>query len=1138
MTGAFCLMASSCTDDFPYQIGDIPEGEGQLSATLTFTPAAVSELGVTRTPGNALNDINSLCVLVYSQSGKLIKPYSFTSDKLTITDYFVDTDKDFVNEGNRPHAAQDTTKRATVTLKDLPYGIYKIYAVANMNNLLNEYAEEIENEATLKTIPLTWSFDPDKPNNQMFGYFTTTDNMQSKGFDAPHISFVKPNTEIHAWLKRAASKVTIAFDPSGLKQGVSIYIKNVTIRDIPKQCYLGAENTPDNSNQLWNHLETPFDAPELNKQSEFEPYTRLEYDSDGIITDPDKHTGTAKTDGFVLQNVSRTAIPENAHTPWAQALFFYENNQQPYYNNATEGKGEEEKKKYDKRQESDVVGDPIRDDDGDKDYKDRIPYGTYIEVEAYYISRNAEQVGEGAIKYRFMLGKNVTNDYNAERNHHFKLTLGFNRWANNPDWHIDYEQPTPGIQVQPTFRVSYLYHQKSVLPIRILGKCKKLTVKIVENNWAPYDSTSTNQWKVPPTVVPSNPATYQFEWNLAAFLNPEYMVGNKPRTEFGFLALHLPDITQTTIITGEYGKTQNDALIAHYEEYQEGIRTFDENDLTPITDENGDLRYDEEGEVMSKTESSEDKHASENDKYQVIPVMDDNGNKVDNEVTLLLPVWTRAKSLIGTSGFSGNNPYEGFERKAKLEIKAEYDDNTIITEYVDVLQVKRIVNPKGVWRAHDRTEPFYVTLLESENSNDRSNFKPFESEGEWTAYIEGKTNAAGFSLSKSPDTDGYTTYSTKNGTEIHGYTGSQIKFTINFGAAVGENESECAIVKILYHGNQCLHKILVRKGYNNPIKIGNYSWSSFSLYQATRVSGTAANNNEVFNAVLTKNPLMLGSMFRRGRQDKGIFVSNNMQEDLGPFMPPGNRAFEIGKGTPNNWAKETWIQIGYRDDRDVTSTSTTDGREKGSPNYTLGKFTADGRTYKVPTCEQFQDLTNHCELGFGVFYGSAATEPATTADEAYGLIDPYNEGLFNSKMGMRGVIAYEKENGNQIFFPMGKYGTGRRNNFVMSGVNAGVLRYGDVDYLLTIFGVQGDTYGNLNNNLYRPIPYNLKVQSGNVYWIDTYKAAGDYRTVDGQNYHLTYSCLGWDMNYFNFDFNPYTSNNYRDACPIKLVLVE
>lgn len=38
---------------------------------------------------------------------------------------------------------------------------------------------------------------------------------------------------------RAASKVTIAYDASGLKEGVFIYLKSVQIKDIPVNCYLG-----------------------------------------------------------------------------------------------------------------------------------------------------------------------------------------------------------------------------------------------------------------------------------------------------------------------------------------------------------------------------------------------------------------------------------------------------------------------------------------------------------------------------------------------------------------------------------------------------------------------------------------------------------------------------------------------------------------------------------------------------------------------------------------------------------------------------------------------------------------------------------------------------------------------------------
>lgn len=38
-------------------------------------------------------------------------------------------------------------------------------------------------------------------------------------------------------------------------------------------------------------------------------------------------------------------------------------------------------------------------------WKDAKPYGTYIEVDAFYVSINDKKVGRGPIKYRFMLGK-------------------------------------------------------------------------------------------------------------------------------------------------------------------------------------------------------------------------------------------------------------------------------------------------------------------------------------------------------------------------------------------------------------------------------------------------------------------------------------------------------------------------------------------------------------------------------------------------------------------------------------------------------------------------------------------------------------------------------------------------------------
>lgn len=54
--------------------------------------------------------------------------------------------------------------------------------------------------------------------------------------------------------------------------------------------------------------------------------------------------------------------------------------------------------------------------------KDDKPCGTYIEVTAFYRSRDMV-VSNGDIIYRFMLGKDEKTDYNAERNYHYRLTL-------------------------------------------------------------------------------------------------------------------------------------------------------------------------------------------------------------------------------------------------------------------------------------------------------------------------------------------------------------------------------------------------------------------------------------------------------------------------------------------------------------------------------------------------------------------------------------------------------------------------------------------------------------------------------------------------------------------------------------------
>ena len=169
------------------------------------------------------------------------------------------------------------------------------------------------------------------------------------------------------------------------------------------------------------------------------------------------------------------------HTEYTPALYFYENLQ-----------GDEKSKPNikDKRQDSDnnkeldAPGLP-----GDATYikKDGVDFGTYIEVEGYYDSRMSDRPGEGKIIYRFMLGQDVIKDYNARRNCHYKLTLVFNGYANDVDWHIEYVEDKEMIVPNPYY-ISYLYNQEANLPIRLKGSNlsnAKLEVRIIENHWWP-----------------------------------------------------------------------------------------------------------------------------------------------------------------------------------------------------------------------------------------------------------------------------------------------------------------------------------------------------------------------------------------------------------------------------------------------------------------------------------------------------------------------------------------------------------------------------------------------------------------------------------------------------------------------------
>lgn len=436
------LAAASCADDKFYLSGDPGEGEADIAVTATFKSYGTA-LDESRALGNTLDKIDNLSVLVYDQNGeRLIDSRNFTGQQLT-----------HESNSNKPNDGENvditvSTDKVKFELPKLNYGKYKIYVVANADIS----KKDVSTEEKLKSIAFEWNKSDISANDQMFGWFEDKNpgEINAKGLDAPVVTINRPNMMLNAWLVRLASKVTVAYDATNLKEDVTIYLQDVRIKDIPKECALGLTNTPKAEDDLI-------------KDGEIIKY----YDGEAPTTE-------SFTDSWPAILVKNSKFGSD-HTHNADALFFYENMQ---------GTGVDKAQDVDK---DGKIDSPDSNNPDDPDYKDQKKFGTYIEVTAYYESKNPARPGKGKIVYRFMLGKDVRTNYDAQRNYHYKLTLKFNGWANDVDWHIDFE-PDPEMKLPNPYFISYLYDKSAVIPVEITGKIKEgslLKAEIIENGWWP-----------------------------------------------------------------------------------------------------------------------------------------------------------------------------------------------------------------------------------------------------------------------------------------------------------------------------------------------------------------------------------------------------------------------------------------------------------------------------------------------------------------------------------------------------------------------------------------------------------------------------------------------------------------------------
>lgn len=1072
--GLLAVTATSCKDDLLYaDDGPVPEGEAMVTARIDFRPLAEGLGAKSRTAGDVIKSINDLYVLLYNTAGELVEARSLTETQSASAgenQFYVNdiTRKD--EDADNGKAAELKTPSAHLKLT-VPYGRYYIYAVANMGEDFKEavtiYKEEshassesvksywnaIQKRESLKAITLTWKTEVVQ-NNQMFGCFT----LDGETTEESLLTINKKDMKLHSWIRRAASKVTIAYDGSDLKENVYIYLKSVQIKDIPTECYLGKESAINKDAEDKDH-----NFGDLIADGEMITYTdpaNMSYNErwPARITkgSPYYYTGCEKS----LLAQKKEIFETNAHTETTDALFFYENMQ---------GTGKDKSQDADGNGELDHPGLPDRPDEyPNYKLKDGKPYGTYIEVKAYYVSNHEDRVGSGDITYRFMLGKNVTTDYNAERNYHYKLTLKFKNYANDVDWHIEYEEPKPGIEVPNPYYISYLYNRTMNLPVKINtagGELVSLEANILTNNWAPHGAYTGSSDQLDYAYWYDYEAVSQKEFSYNAY--PVDIPRDERERNFdnpwnGFLSLRK---TRATILTTLPVPDDNDGSI---------IKIKDNKEYYEATGDHPD--HASRGKRIYVQDSQEQHESDDADGVFTLEE-----NKAEKTINVSVPLYTRAKQMVISSGYTGNNPYVAYQRRATVEFKAQLrlpgeSNLRVVSDTVEVFQVRRIVNPKGIYRSHKNTSSFHVTLMRLPKEN-ATQFESFLSEGPWKAEIaEGSDNFISLS-------------------QTEGSTGTPIDFTVNFKGECKADESRHAVIRINYHNMTCQHLIFVRQG-DAPVALleGKARWHTYNL-----VSGTQE----------TKSPLDEGSLFRFGNLNQPIAASNQVNSKL-PWINVVPEYFDqpglldlVGEMTPVEWDKITNV---------VPSETATNWSDLNLPN--------GGH---VATFEDFRALFSSpdIEQGYGVLYGDEATETAISIDDVYGyrwLTDKDK----SEHYGMRGCFVYNKKTCRNLFFPIGASGYGHRRT-----KENGTLRYscGRIE-----------RYPDTKNTelINRPLFYDLYMRPGAIYWLDRLKA--DALSNDGSKG----PAIGWDFNYFTFDFNHIIesnifSNGKSDACFIRCV---
>ncbi len=1101
-----------CTDDrLGYTDEDLREGETFITLEAAFSPFA--EGGLSRAsvvdPARGFNTLSDLVILVYDKDGNLIlengqPKYYWHSENIATED----TDRENADASNGIKAEDKTlTVKDEISLK-VPFGEYYVIGVANLGTYRDDGNGNIEIVAStwaemskewapyytlegLRSVKVQWE-DNYANNREMLGYFAApTASAPHSGSKFETVKINRPGINLRAWLRRCASKITVDFDGSALRDNISIYIKDVRIYDLAKECTLGFGNPASDEENLKDFNNHPESYEDIIRRGQDDNVKYIKYidfgEGDNYRTWPCINNKTK----YILDEAGKK---KDLHTQTSDCLYFYENMQ-----GTKEG--------YDRTPIPDLENGGVAEGYNEKDGMD---YGTYIEVSAYYVSETTGNSDQYEIRYRFMLGKNVTDNFDAERNFHYKLTLKFLGNANEYHWHIDYD--LDGFRVPNPWYVSYLYNHDAYLPFEFSidkeWEVEDMTAKIITNPWYPvegdegYDDKVQDKLSDPEYVIypetPSGDDSYTYQQN-----------GKNKSTGNGFLSLRQPSVNSvlTDLDVGQAWPGYNENSVRINQNY------FENNGL-------GERKIIEGG--MPCTDGT--------DREKI------NVKREDGNYAISIPLFTREKALVKQTGYTGNNPFVGYQRIAKVQLTAKIrkinDHSQTDTKigYANVVQVRRVVNPKGVYRSSGNFAPFHVNLkfLSKEGKPDAGTeeFRSIVSRGPWMAEVLGDKN-----------------FITLDGKQkVSGSSRSEIDFTIRFNR-MGGGGNKNAIVRIKYHNYTCTHLIFVRQGYDPQAICGGGT-----DFYGTNSPATVWNTfNMITETKAAEDPRDEGSLFKYGNFTQPIDAINNAYKvgdtevyyelEQSDFKPDGPFYIATTDENGNPTVKKDPLEW-----KDIENYHTIKTSQTNFPTQDFSK--SEEEIGKAATMRDFEQLylTTNVEFGYGVLYADGATDTQSTVDGAYGWERNGND---NTK-GMRGLFVYywnisdlsDIWNGKNIFFPIGRSGYGHRKQGrytpdppthhyteAQDNYNKGMLRYACGRYEpASIFSDMA------------PLFVSLYRRPGAIYWARKAVKPGDYLIWNGKtNDEIGF---GLDINYFTFDVNAIEGPNIAygaDACFVRTV---